>query len=174
MMNNWKQNYFAFFLLFMAVVLDGFILSNWMPNLNTDIGLMIPRMIILIITILSFYYSRVFMLGSAAFFGFLMDAYYLGFTGVYMASLLLVSYLIINLRYVIKPNIISYFLVSILSISIVEVIVYGIMKALKITSVPFQVFITTRLGATLLFNGALMLLFGYFIQKMIVNIIEKY
>lgn len=172
-MEKWRQNLIAILLMFSSILLDGFIANTWASTLDTSFGLIIPRTIVLMIIILSFHYKEVFMLGSAAAFGFIMDTYYLGFLGVYMSSFVLVAYLTYSLKRVIRPNVLSYTLVGILGITLVEMIAYGIMRILTITTISFQYFIVSRLSATLLFNGIVMLVFSYFIHLLIVNIIEE-
>lgn len=171
--NKWKQDAFAILLMFISVIIDGFVTSYWGSTLDTSFGLMIPRTLMLVVIILSFHYKNNFMLISAAVFGFLMDTYYLGFIGVYMASVLLVAYLATNLKQAIHPNVLSYTLVSIIAITMAELVIFGIMKILSITTISFQVFLVSRLGATLLFNGMLMLVFSYFIQQMIIKMMDE-
>jgi len=170
--DNWKPTLFAILLLFLSVLTDGFIASSWTGSLETSLGLIVPRIIVLMIIILSFHYKEGFMLGSAAIFGFIMDTYYLGFIGVYMASFILVAYLAYNFKRIIQPNVLSYTLVSIIGLTLVEVVVYGIMRILGVTSISFQMFIVTRLGATLLFNAVVMLIFSYFIHRFVLNIMD--
>ena len=172
-MEKWRQNLTAILLMFSSVLIDGFIANNFTSTLDTSLGLVVPRTIVLMIIILSFHYKEGFMMGSAAAFGFIMDSYYLGFLGVYMPSLVLVAYLTYSLKRVIHPNVLSYTLIGILGITLVEIIAYGIMRILAITTIPIQYFIVSRLSATLLFNGIVMFLFSYFIHLLIVNIIEE-
>ncbi len=172
-MNHWKQTLLPLLLMFSSVLLDGFIASYWGSTLDTNIGLVVPRIILLILIILSFHYKESFMLGSAAAFGFIMDAYYLGFLGVYMASFMLVVTIVSNLKQMIQPNVLSYTLVSILGITAAELVVYGLMRILSITTISFQVFVVSRLSATLLFNGLAMLLFSYFIHRLVVNTLSE-
>ena len=159
--------------MFSSVLLDGFIASYWAPILETNLGLIVPRVILLMIIILTFHYKESFMLGSAAAIGFIMDAYYLGFLGVYMASFMLIVVIISNLKEIIQPNVLSYTLVSILGITAAELVVYGIMRILSITTISLQVFLVSRLSATLLFNGLAMLVFSYFIHRLIVNTLNE-
>src|SRR5699024_5286046 len=135
------------------ILMDGFIANTWTSTLNTNLGLIVPRTIVLMIIILSFHYKEGFMLGSAAAFGFIMDTYYLGFLGVYMSSFVLVAYLTYSLKRMIHPNILSYTLVGILGMTLVEMIAYGIMRILTITTICFQYCIVSRLSATVLFNA---------------------
>lgn len=171
-MYNWKQNLLAILLMFSSVLIDGFITSAWTPTLETNLGFIIPRTIVLVIIILSFHYKESFMLGSAAIFGFIMDTYYLGFIGIYMASFVLIAYLTYNLKRIIHPNVLSYTLVAILSVTLVEFIVYSMMRILGITTISLQLFLISRLSATLLFNGIIMLVFSYFIHQLIVNVMD--
>lgn len=172
-LDNWKKILLPIFLMFSAVLLDGFITSYGASALDTSLGLIVPRAIILVITILTFHYQQNFMLGSVAVIGFIMDAYYLGFLGVYMAAFILVVTIVSNLKRFIHPNVLSYTLLSILGITAAELVVYGIMRILSITAISFQGFLVSRLGATLLFNGLVMLLFSYFIHRLVVNTLDE-
>lgn len=172
-MNNWKQSLFAILLMFSTVLIDGFIASYWAESLNTDFGIMIPRTIILVMIIFSFHFDHTFMLASTAIFGLLMDSYYLGFFGPYLASLIMVYYIVLNIKKFLLPNIFSYTVVTILAITLVENFIYGIMSILGITSISYQMFIVSRLGATLLFNVLIMLVFGYFIHRLVLKVMDE-
>ena len=172
-MYNWKQTLFAILLLFLSVLTDGFITSAWAGSLETSLGLIVPRMIVLMIIILSFHYKENFMLVIAGIFGFIMDTYYLGFIGVYVASFILVAYLSYNFKRIIQPNVLSYTLVSVIGLTLVETVVYSIMRILGVTSLSLQMFIVSRLGATLLFNAVVMLVFSYFIHRFILNVMDE-
>lgn len=172
-MNNWKQTLLPILLMLSSVLLDGFITSYWTSTLDTNLGLVVPRAIILVIIILTFHYKNNFMLSSVAIIGFIMDAYYLGFLGVYMASLLLVVTIVSNLKRVIQPNVLSYTVVSILGLTASELVVYSIMRVLGITTISLQMFLVSRLSATLLFNGLAMLVFSYFIHRIVVNTLDE-
>lgn len=172
-MKQWKQTILPIFLMFLAVLLDGFITNMWTSTLATDIGRIIPRTIILMIILLSFHYNQKFMLGSVAVIGFIMDAYYLGFVGVYMAAFMLVVTIVSNLKGIVRANPFTYTLVSILGITASEGVVYGIMRVLDITTYTLQMFIVSRFSATLLFNGLVMLLFSYFIHRLVVNTLDE-
>ena len=159
--------------MFSAVLLDGFITNMWMGALDTNIGRIIPRMIILMIILLSFHYNQKFMLGSVAVIGFIMDAYYIGFIGVYMAVFILVVTIVSNLKQLMRANPLTYTLLSILGLTASEVVVYSIMRMLGLTTYTLQMFIVSRLSATLLFNGIIMLLFSYFIHRLIVKTLDE-
>lgn len=172
-MNNWKQNLLPILLMLLAVLFDGFLTSYGASSLDTSIGLFIPRTVLLMLILLAFYYPEKFMYGNVAVIGFIMDAYYLGFVGVYMATFILAVTLVSTIKVAIRPNVLSYTLSSILVLTVSEILIYGIMRILGITSMNFQFFIVSRLSATLLFNGLIMLIFSFFVERLIVNTIDE-
>lgn len=172
-MNNWKQTLLPILLMFTAVLFDGFITSYGASALDTNMGIIVPRTIILVIIILTFHYPQNFMLGGVAVLGFIMDAYYLGFLGVYMAAFILVVTIVSSFKQIIHPNVLSYTLISILGITAAELVVYGIMRILSITTLSFQMFLVSRLSATLLFNGIAMLVFSFFIDRLIKKTLDE-
>lgn len=172
-MNNWKQNLLPISLMLFAVLFDGFLTSYFASGLDTNIGLFVPRTIILVIIILTFHYPQTFMYGNVAIIGFIMDAYYLGFLGIYMATFLLVVAVVSSFKTSLRPNVMTYTLVSILVLTISELVVYGIMQILGITSMGFQAFLVSRLSATLLFNGLIMLVFSFLVHQWILNILDE-
>ncbi len=171
--SNWKQHLLPIFLMLFAVLFDGFIASYFTSGLNTSIGLFVPRTILLVIIILTFHYPQNFMYGNVALIGFIMDAYYLGFLGIYMATFLLAVTLVSSFKRAIQPNVLSYTLIAILVLTVCELVVYGIMRLLGITSMAFQLFLVSRLGATLLFNGLIMLIFSLFVHRLVVSVMDE-
>lgn len=155
------------------MLFDGFLSSFWTPILYTSIGLFIPRTIVLVIIILTFYYPRKFMYGIVALIGFIMDAYYLGFIGIYMAVFILAVAFVSTIEGRIRPNVVSYTLSSILVLTVSEIIIYGIMRILGVTSMTFQIFIVSRLSATLLFNGLIILIFSFFVDRLIISLMDE-
>ena len=172
-MKNWKQILLPFFLMFTALLLDGFISGAFSMQLNTNIGLIIPRLVFLVLIILCFHYESTFMYVNAALLGFIMDSYYIGFIGPYLFSFILVISIVTSLKHTVNANVLSYTMLSILGLTASELMVYGIMRILGITSIAFQAFIVSRLSATLLFNAFIMLAFSYFIHRFIVNLLDE-
>lgn len=171
-MKNWKQTILPFFLMLSAVIVDGFIASYFPSLLDSNMGLIVPRTVILIIIIFSFHYSPNIMYFNVAVIGFIMDAFYLGFLGVYIATFVMVVALVTTVKQFLNANVLSYTLVSIISLTASEILIYGIMNILGITTISFQMFLASRLGATLLFNAIVMLAFSFFIHKMVVNTLD--
>lgn len=172
-MKNWKKTILPFFLMLIAVIADGFIASYFQSYLYSDLGLIVPRTVMLILIILAFHYQPNIMYFHAAVIGFIMDSFYLGFIGVYMAAFILLVAMVSTLKQFLNANVLSYVLVSIISLTVSEILIYGIMRILGITLISFQIFLVSRLGATLLFNAIIMLVFSFFIHKLVVNTLDE-
>ena len=172
-MYNSKGKLLAITLMFSSLILDGFIASYWAVNLDTNFGLMVPRLIFLVFIILSFHYRKNFMLASAFIFGFLMDTYYLGFFGIYIVSLIIIVYTTDILKGILQPNIITYTMLAVIEITIVENFIYGVIRILGVTRISLQEFLVTKLAATLLFNSVIMLLISYFIHQLLYQVLDK-
>ena len=171
--NNWKEKTLSIFLILSAFIFDGFIASYWSVALDTNYGLMVPRTIFLMFIILSFHYEKKFMLISAAFFGFLMDTYFMGFVGIYLLSLLMIVLIISKLKELMRANVMSYTMLTIVMITIIEIFIYGVVRILGITGMTMQNFLVEKMAATLLLNTLIMLFFSFFIEKLILNVIDK-
>lgn len=163
----------AIFLILFSLILDGFIANFWSVNLETSIGLMIPRTIFLIFIILSFHYEKRFMLSNVLVFGFLMDAYYLGFIGIYLFSLLILVLIIFKFKEFVHANLLSYTMLTIVILTVVELFIFGVIRILGVSGMTLQEFLVNKLAATLLLNTLLMFSSSYFIQKLILSVREK-
>lgn len=172
-MDKWKEKVLSIVLMLSSLILDGFIASNWSTVLDTNYGLMIPRTIFLVFIILSFHYEKNFMLTSAFIFGFLMDTYFLGFIGIYIISLLSIVFTVFKFKELVHANIVSYTVLTIVIITMAELFIYGVIRILGITGMNFQEFLVGKLAATLLLNTLIMLFSSYFIEKLILNSMDK-
>lgn len=163
----------AITLMLSSLILDGFIASYWAVNLDTNFGLIVPRLIFLVFILLSFHYQKNFMLFSAFVFGFLMDTYYLGFFGIYIVSLIMIVQMTNALKGIMKPNMITFTMLAVIEVTVVENFIYGVIRILELSKISFQEFLVTRLAATLLFNSVAMLLIGYFIHRLVDQVLDK-
>lgn len=64
-------------------------------------------------------------------------------------------------------------MLTIVVITIVEIFIYGVIRILGITGIVLQEFLVKRLAATLLLNTIIMFFSSYFIQKLILNTMDK-
>lgn len=113
------------------------------------------------------------MLSNAFIFGMLMDTYYLGFFGIYIASFILIVYAAEAFKGIVQANVLTYTMSTVIIITIVENFIYGVIRLLGITGISLQEFLVTKLAATLLFNSVTMLLIGYFIDRLIDQVLDK-
>lgn len=172
-MNNWKENFLSIILMLSSLILDGFIANYFSAALDTNYGLMVPRTVFLIFIILTFYYEKKFMVMSALIFGFLMDTYFLGFIGIYLLSLLIIVLIISEIKEFIRGNIISYTMLTIVILTIIEIFIYSVIRTLGITAMSMQTFLVEKLAATLFLNSLIMLFLSFFIEKLILIVINK-
>lgn len=172
-MNNWKEKILSIVLILSSLILDGFVANYWSQALDTNYGLMIPRTIFLVFIILSFHYTKNFMLTNAVIFGFLMDTYFLGFIGIYLTALLAIVLMIFKFKEVVHGNVMSYTLLTIVIITMIEFFIYGVIRVLGISGMNIQEFLVSRLAATLFLNTIVMLLSSYFIERLILHSMNK-
>lgn len=172
-MDNWKENLLAIVLMLSSLIFDGFVANYWSTALDTNYGLMVPRMVFLIFIILAFHYEKNFMIISAIIFGILMDTYFLGFLGIYILSLLAIVTIIFKFKELVQANVLSYMMLSIVLITGIEIFIYGVIRILGITGITLQEFLVEKLAATLFLNTLIMLFSGYFIEKLILKTMDK-
>lgn len=70
-------------------------------------------------------------------------------------------------------NLLIYVLLSIIVITLLEFFVFGVYRAINITQLSMQLFIVERLGISLLFNGIMMLIIGYPVDKIGQKVVQK-
>lgn len=175
-MPNWKKIIIPIFLLFFTLLIDGGITYLFRDQLNSSIGLMIPRLVIVTLIMLAFYLDpkQLFILSFT--FGFIYDSYYSGVLGVYIAAFVLITYLVIQIRQIINPHFYAILLVNIVILTVMEVFVFGVYRGIGLSDLTLQLFLVDRLRGTLLFNTVVFLIIGYPLKewmKVLVNTDEN-
>lgn len=160
-MEQWKRALFPLLLLFSGLMFDGIVSMLFRPQLQTGFGLMTPRLTLLILILLAFYLRPSHIVTLSLVFGFIYDSYYTGFLGIYMVSFAFIGYLILQVRPMFHTNVLIYVLLSIVMLTIVEFFLFGVYTTLGVAGMSLADFIGQRLGATLLFNGLVMLLVSW-------------
>jgi len=166
-MANWKKITVPVLLLFFTLLVDGGLSFLFHAQLNTALGLMVPRLIVITLVMLSFYLEpkQLFVLSFA--FGFIYDSYYSGILGIYIAAFVLIPYLVIQIRQIINPYLYVILLVNIVVLTIMEVFIFGVYRMIGLSDITLQLFLVERLGGTLLFNTAVFLFIGYPLKEWI-------
>ena len=174
MSEKWKINIFAPMLIFFGLLVDGLISGAFSSHLYTENGnVMVPRLIILILVLTSFYLPRNKMILYAIIFGFLYDSYYVGILGIYLAIFPLIVYVTNKLKLVLNPNPITIGMMVFINLSILETMLYWIYKVLGFTTIDMNTFMAGRLGPTLLLNVVLFIFTFYPLKKLILKMTEK-
>ena len=170
MSEKWKINIFAPLLIFFGLLVDGLISGAFSSHLYTESGnVMVPRLIILILVLISFYLPRNKMILYGIIFGFLYDSYYVGILGIYVAIFPLIVYVTNKLKLVLNPNPITIGMMIFINLSILETMLYWIYKILGFTTIDMNTFMAGRLGPTLLLNLVLFIITFYPLKKLILK-----
>lgn len=171
-MTDWKKIIIPVFLLFSTLLMDGGMTYLFRNQLNSSIGLMIPRLVVITLIMLAFYLEpkQLFILSLT--FGFIYDSYYSGILGVYIAAFILIPYLVIQIRQIINPYFYVIMLVNIVILTVMELFVFGVYRVIGVSDTTLQLFLVDRLGGTLIFNTGAFLIIGYPLKqwmKVLVN-----
>ena len=170
MSGKWKINVFAPMLILFGLLVDGLISGIFSEYLYTENGnVMVPRLIILILVMVSFYLPRNKMIIYAIIFGFLYDSYYVGVLGIYVAIFPLIVYVTDRLNQVLNPNPITIGMMVFINLSILEIMLYWIYKILGFTMIDMNTFMAGRLGPTLLLNLVFFIVAFYPLKKAILK-----
>ncbi len=170
MSGKWKINVFAPMLILFGLLVDGLISGIFSEYLYTENGnVMVPRLIILILVMVSFYLPRNKMIIYAIIFGFLYDSYYVGVLGIYVAIFPLIVYVTDKLNQVLNPNPITIGMMVFINLSILETMLYWIYKILGFTMIDMNTFMAGRLGPTLLLNLVFFIVAFYPLKKAILK-----
>lgn len=170
MSEKWKINVFAPVLILFGLLVDGLISVIFSEYLYTENGnVMVPRLIILILVLISFYLPRNKMILYAIIFGFLYDSYYVGVLGIYVAIFPLIVYVTDKLKQVLNPNPITIGMMFFINLSILETMLYWIYKILGFTVIDMNTFMAIRLGPTLLLNLVFFIVAFYPLKKVILK-----
>ena len=170
MSGKWKINVFSPMLILFGLLFDGLISGIFSEYLYTENGnVMVPRLIILVLVMVSFYLPRNKMILYALIFGFLYDSYYVGILGIYVAIFPLIVYVTDKLNQVLNPNPITIGMMVFINLSILETMLYGIYKILGFTVINMNMFMAGRLGPTLLLNLVFFIVAFYPLKKAILK-----
>lgn len=160
-MEQWRRVTIPIFLLFFFLLLDGAIVSLFYEGLDVSFGFMTPRLFVLTVIVLAFYLEPRHMYILSVVFGFIYDSYYSGILGIYIAALMIISYLIIQLRTILEPNYLTLVLVAIIMLTLLEFLIFGVYRVIDLTSLDVQEFVAMRLSASLLFNTIAIILLAF-------------
>ncbi len=160
-MSDWRKITIPVLLMFSTLLMDGGITFLFREQLNSSVGIMVPRLIVLTLVMLAFYLEPKQLFILSLVFGFIYDSYYSGILGVYIAAFILIPYLVVQIRQIIIPYFYVILLVNIVILTAMEIFVFGVYRAIGVSDLTLQLFLVDRLGATLIFNTLVFLVIGY-------------
>lgn len=134
---------------------------------------MVPRLVVLSLIVLSFYFPFKQLVFYGIVLGLLYDSYYTGVLGIYVALFPLISYVTDRLKELLNPNAVVAFMVTVINLSIMETYLYFAYKLLGYTTIGTELFLADRLGPTLLMNLSLFIVMYYPLKKIIVAVAEE-
>lgn len=147
-----KRVYWVLFVYILAFLVDG-VLTNHFSKLFLFSGYSLtPRTIIIAVVMLNFMIDHKSMFWFTVIAGFLMDSYYSGILGVYMALFAVIVRIIRLVRSNILQNPFTLGLALVFFLSFTEVSVYFVYALRGVASMDWNEFLVVRLGATLMLN----------------------
>ncbi|MCM3512821.1 MAG: rod shape-determining protein MreD [Carnobacterium sp.] len=170
MRENWKTATLIPLLLAFFFLLDGVLTVVFSEYFLEGTKVMTPRLIILVLILMSFYIPRSKMLVYSLLFGLIYDSYYVGILGVYVLLFPLIIYLTEKLKKVLNPNPIVIGMMVIINLSLIETYLYLFYQVLGYTKINWTTFLADRLGPTLLLNLVLFIIVFYPLKKIIEHI----
>ncbi|VEF47472.1 rod shape-determining protein MreD [Bacillus freudenreichii] len=114
--------------------------------------IVIPRFLLVVLTMMGIYYFRNVTLIYAAIFGLVFDIYYTGVIGAYLFLLPIAVYAASKMMKVLQINVLTSGLVVLIIIALVEILVYSLNILLFDVNMTTAQFLTNRLIPTLTLN----------------------
>lgn len=170
MIENWKTTTLIPLIITFFFFLDGILSVIFSEQFLEGTKVMTPRLIVLVIILMSFYIPRSRMLVYSIIFGLIYDSYYVGILGVYVILFPLILYLTEKLKKVLNPNPIVIGMMVIVNLSLIETYLYLFYQVLGYITINWTTFLADRLGPTLLLNLVLFIVVFYPLKKMIERI----
>ncbi|HHW37584.1 MAG TPA: rod shape-determining protein MreD [Bacillales bacterium] len=133
----------------------------------------VPRFMIVMIMLTSFFYDRSKALLYALIFGLLFDIIYTDIIGVYMFSFPLIVYVISLSMKVLHRNLLVILFVVLVGISLLEGFVFGILYLANVAHLDWNQFLYDRLFPTLVLNGVFLIVIYYPMKKFLLRV-EKW
>ncbi|SIO07857.1 rod shape-determining protein MreD [Carnobacterium alterfunditum] len=172
MIENWKTSTLIPLVITFFFLLDGILTVIFSEQFLEGTKVMTPRLIVLVLILMSFYIPRSRMLVYSIIFGLVYDSYYVGILGVYVLLFPLVVYLTEKMKKVLNPNPIVIGMMIIVNLSLIETYLYLFYQVLGYTTINWATFLADRLGPTLLLNLVLFIAVFYPLKKTIERIQE--
>lgn len=154
------------FFLFIGLVADGSVMNNFSLYLLDQSVVLVPRIFLLLFVVFTLFFPKQPLFLYSLLFGVMYDSYYTGVLGIYVTAIASCIYLLKRSQKFISTAPIMVFVISILSVCYVEIFVFSIYTLLGLANMPFALFLSTRLGPTVLLNLFILILIYYPLHKL--------
>lgn len=161
------------FLVFLAFLSESIFIELFPAERFGIDRIFVPRFMIVLIMLTSFFYDRNRALLYAIIFGLLFDIVYTDIIGVYMFSFPLIVYIISLSMKVLHRNLLVIFFVVLVGISLLEGFVFGILYLANVAQLDWNQFLYDRLFPTLVLNGVFLIVIYYPMKKFLLKV-EKW
>lgn len=152
---HYKRGYWLFPLMILMMLLDGVLASTLQVLLSTQNYMIVPHLLLMTVTLFSFYATDEPVVIYAGIIGFLYDSYFIGYYGVYLCVFMVVAYLTRLISPFFSQNVLFATLIVILGMAVADGAVYLFYQFNGMTSMTWIQFMVQRMWPTLLFNTVL-------------------
>lgn len=142
-------------------------LTAFLRNLTQGQLFMNAHLLILLLMVTSFRFSKAYNCIAALCLGLLFDSYYIGVIGIYSLCLPIFMLIHYHIFEEIEPTILTLLLGFIVSITFVEVSTFIVQVIFQLADGEIVALVTKVLGPTLLFNSALFIVFIYPMKRIL-------
>lgn len=138
--------------IFLALIFDGIVMNLFAEHFISPSYILTPRLLLFVLVVFTIFFPKQPLFLYALLFGIIYDSYYAGILGLYTAGLATVIYLIKRLQTYLNPTVLVSLILFIFADAYLETFIFAMYRLLGYTGMSFQVFLSTRLGPTLLLN----------------------
>lgn len=152
--------------LYLALVFDGIVMNLFAGQLIDQNYVLTPRFILLVFVLFTVFFPKQPLFLYALLFGIVYDSFYSGVIGLYAAGLATIMYVLKRIQPHIVPTPIVMIALFVLAIGYLEIFIFGMYTFLGYADLSFEVFLSSRLGPTLLLNIILFIACYYPLYRM--------
>ncbi|MDO5457443.1 MAG: rod shape-determining protein MreD [Atopococcus tabaci] len=167
MAEKWKIRLLPFFSLFILFLLDGIISAYFGSQLSMGQAEIFPRLLFIGLYYFTFRLPVKHIMYLSLFLGFLMDSYYTGILGIYMASFTIVIYFTTLFKSRTDLNVLTIGYFGIFMYFVFESLVYLFYSWIGYHSIGIGRFLLFYLSPSLLFNSVWYLLLYPVLNKIL-------
>lgn len=153
-------------LLYVSLILDGVLMHLLANQFISQQYVLTPRLVLLLFVLFTVFFPKQPLFLYSLLFGIVYDSFYSGILGPYAAGLAAITYVIKRIQSHIVPSPAILIVLYTLAIGYLEIFIFGMYRFLGVTNISFQLFLSMRLGPTLLLNIIFFIILYYPIYRL--------